>query len=175
MSGSVFTTIIIAFFLIVAFAVLAFAVLKLVRAIKRILSCEQPKNIVYLLAFIGCVFLVAASWIFNMGWLRVILIWVPVPIVHLAIMLALVCKACEVIHLSQRLKKYTLLSLVTYCAAYLLLPDFGDVGGAYMLFGLIRGDSVATVAFVFAALSAVVNICMLIFMNDETKKLKQAK
>ncbi len=55
---------------------------------------------------------------------------------------------------------------------YLLLPDFGDVGGAYLLFRLIKNDTVANLMMYVAPVLFVANVAILILECIELRKGK---
>ena len=52
-----------------------FGVICLVRLLLRLIKLKQPQIIVYYVTMILCILIVAASWIFNMGWF--ILLYLP--------------------------------------------------------------------------------------------------
>jgi len=80
------------------------------------------------------------SWLFNFGWLRVVLTWIPIPLIHLIAFVIINAKVANLIGVSDRFKRFLPISCLTFLLAYLLFPDVGDVGGGYAFFTLIRND-----------------------------------
>ncbi len=52
-----------------------FGIVFLIRLLLKIIKLKQPRIITYYVIMILCILIVAASWILNMGWYRVILTW----------------------------------------------------------------------------------------------------
>ena len=112
------------------------------------------------------------SWIFNMGWYRFILIWIPIPFIHTIAFLFINIKTANKVSSFQSLKKYIIFSCTTYLLSYLLFPDGGDVGGMYLFFGLIRNDMIANIMMCIAPIIFIVNIAILILECVALKKCK---
>lgn len=132
---------------------------------KKIKDLDAATKKLSLLTVI-CVAVVILSWIFNMGWIRFALVFIPLPFVHTLAFLIINTKAAKKIPEFPKLKKMLMYSCLTYVLTYLLLPDGGDVGGMYMFFGLIKNDAIVSVAFYLASAAAVASIallCSLIF------------
>lgn len=108
-----------------------------------------------------CAFVVLLSWIFNMGWIRFALIFIPLPFAHTIAFLALNVKAAKKISDCPKLKNNIIFSCIFYVLTYLLLPDGGDTGGMYMFFGLIKNDAVTSVAMYLSAAAAAASIAFL--------------
>lgn len=147
-----------------------FGIVMLIRFFIKIAKQRQPKAIVYFILIIVCVAIMAVSWIFNMGWLRLALTFTTLPIVHAVVFAVVTGKALFYISLSKKLEKYTLLSFITYVGTYLLLPDGGDYGEMYALFTLIKSNVVAAVAMVLSFACLIANIVFLSYCSIETKK-----
>lgn len=116
----------------------------------------------YVLLTVLCLLLAGASWICNFGWLRVFLSWIGFPLFYGALFCFANCRAAARVAEKRTLKKYILLSSITYVIAYFGLLDFGDTGGAYVFFSLIRNDEIVYAATAVSLLSFVVNIVLLI-------------
>ncbi len=112
------------------------------------------------------------SWVFNIGWFRLILTWVPLPLIHTIIFLVINFKSAARASSSSILKKYIPLSCTSYVLSYLLFPDGGDIGGMYLFFSLIRNNIVASIAMFLAFIIFSVNIAILILEGNELKKYK---
>ena len=124
------------------------------------------------LVIISSVFVTLVSWIFNMGWYRVILTWIPIPLIHTIAFLIINIKSANRVSIYKFLRKYIILSSVTYLLAYLLLPDGGDIGGMYLFFSLIRNDSIANIMMYISLIIFIVNIAVLSIEYLELRKCK---
>lgn len=118
------------------------------------------------------VIVMVASWIFNMGWFRIILMWVPLPLVHTIVFWVLNRKLATFASTFKELEKYIVISCVTYLLPYLLFPDGGDVGEGYLFFGLIRNDIVFNIALYMTPIAFSASIAVLIWEYIELKKCR---
>ena len=124
----------------------------------------------WLTVTILCVVIMLLSWIFNMGWYRVILTWIPLPLIHTIIFLRLNIKASYKVSSYKSLGKYMVLSCITYLLPYLFFPDGGDLGEMYLFFGLIRNNTVANIMVYIASIALSLNIAALILEYKELRK-----
>ncbi|MBQ8398211.1 MAG: hypothetical protein IJX53_08475 [Clostridia bacterium] len=108
------------------------------------------------LSLLLCAGLAAASWIFNPGWLRVILFLAAV--IHTLIFAAIHISAAMCLEKSRLLHILLWVDYIPYLAVYLLLPDFGDLGEVHMLFGMICSEVIRTAALGITVLSLLVNL-----------------
>ena len=92
----------------------------------------------------------AASWVLNVGWLRVILTLFLAPVFHAVLFFVGNHFCARYIPQNKWLKLVTGCSYVTYLLLYLLLPDFGDVRPGYLFFHLIENDMAASVCMVIS-------------------------
>lgn len=107
---------------------------------------------------IVCTVVVAASYILNIGWLRLIGIWLGIPFIHSSIFVLSNSLATDYFVF---LKKNIILSYITYFLGYALLPDF-TVTGTHVFFGLIHNDMIILVCGVVAQIALVVNIICIV-------------
>jgi hypothetical protein len=107
---------------------------------------------------IVCTVVVAASYILNIGWLRVIGIWLGIPFIHSSIFVLSNSLAADYFVF---LKKNIILSYITYFLGYALLPDFTDTG-THVFFGLIHNDMIIFVCGVVAQIAFVANIICIV-------------
>ena len=79
----------------------------------------------HMLFMIASIMIAAASWVINLGVLRIFLTFLLIPILHGSVYL--VCNMWLLQHLefSVKMKKYNLLFVITYLLTYLLFPDGG--------------------------------------------------
>lgn len=147
-----------------------FGVVMVVRSLVKVARLKQPKALVYHILRVVCILIMVASWIFNIGWLRLALTFTGLPIIHAILFAYIAGKAISKFELSAKLEKYTVLSYITYVAAYLLFPDGGDYGEMYLLFTQINSNTVAYVAMMLALACFVANVVFLILSAVEAKK-----
>lgn len=124
----------------------------------------------WLVITILSVVVMALSWLFNMGWYRVILIWIPLPLIHTIFFLVINIRASGKVLAFPKLKKYIILSCITFLLGYLIFPDGGDVGGMYLFFSLIRNDTVANIMMYVAPIIFIANIVILVLEYVELSK-----
>jgi len=101
------------------------------------------------------------SWI-NMGWIRVVLLWTSIPMIHTAVFLLINILAAGRVSCFKSLKPTVIVSCATYLLSYLLLPDMGDADFSYMFFTLIRNDTVNAVMLWVAPILCIVSFAVLI-------------
>lgn len=121
---------------------------------------------------ISSVVIMFISWVFNLGWFRVILTWIPIPLIHTIVFLVINIKSVNRVSAFRYLEKYIILSSGTYLLAYLLFPDFGDVDGAYCFFGLIRNGVNVGVMMAMSVAVFAVNIVVLVLEGIAIRKCK---
>lgn len=167
------STVIWILFLMVIVAGLVYGIFRLIRLLLKIKKLNHPEIIKYYLLMIICFFIMAASWIFNIGWYRLILTLLAFPIVHYVLFAIVDGKALLKLFLSKKLKIYTLISYTTYIISYLSFPDGGDYGPMYVFFGLINNNDIAKTASVLCVISFIAHIIVSIFQLIEMSKIKR--
>lgn len=145
----------------------------------------EPKSttkgkIIAILVSTAILILSVASFILNLGWIRIMMIWAAMSIVPVIILIILVYQLFKINIEAQKYFRYsgTLLKCnivynLSFASAWLLLPDFGDYGGGYVFFGLIKGISP-----VFALLIGLCILCMflhIIMLFVQRKIIKDTK
>ncbi|MGG2028826.1 ankyrin repeat domain-containing protein [Gottfriedia sp. S16(2024)] len=130
----------------------------------------MKKTIVYFSLLVNLV-LVASSFLFNMGWLRVFALTLFVPYtIALTIINFLYVSKCFKINSVQNMKPL-ILTNGFYFLANIILPDFGDVEGSYAFFGLIKNvpDFFILVSITFA----IAHMVFLVISLKEMRKMKK--
>lgn len=134
---------------------------------------KKHTRLTYNLLAVLLIIMAGASWILNIGWLRLIMTFLGVPLLH-AVAFVFICNfSLTYADKSAKLKKYVVFSFVTYLLGYLLLPDAGDRGPMYMLFGLIRSDTAAHIFISLSSASFIANIILLILQIAERNRIKK--
>ena len=116
----------------------------------------------WLIGTIVCVIIAAISFIMNPGWIRVVLLWLGVPWIHISAFLFVGILASYKIRYSKAIKIISILSCLTYLFANFLLPDGGDYEGPYMFFTIIRNDFLVTIGGVISTTLFCANIALMI-------------
>ncbi len=140
--------------------------------LSKIKKWYDPRALGYYIMMILCLVIMGASWILNMGWVRMLLTWLAFPIIHAVVFAIINGKAISKLVYSAKLKIYTLISYATYVLAYVFFPDGGDEGTMYVFFGLIHNNTVAFIAGIFSVLCFAIYI---IFTTDQLKEMSRIK
>lgn len=143
--------------------------------VKSIISSKKGDSLKlkYTLISILCVIIAIVSWVLNMGWLRFIMTFLAVPIIHTIAFMIINSFTLSYVDKSAKLKRYIILSYITYLLGYILLPDGGDVGTMYVFFGLIHNNIVAGISYFLSSISFIGNIVILILQIIERTKIKK--
>lgn len=176
MLANVNKTLLLILFLTVSSILLIGLVTGIVIFIKSIISSRRNGNNIklkYTLIAVLFVIIAVVSWIFNMGWLRFILTFLAVPIIHTIAFMIINNISLPYINKSVKLKRYVVLTYITYLLSYLLLPDGGDVGPMYVFFGLIHNDVVASISYNISSIVFIGNIVLLVLQIIERRKIKK--
>ena len=152
-----------------------FGIFFLIRLLLKLKKRNDSKSIFYYVMMLLCLVIMGASWILNMGWLRVFLTWLAFPIIHAVAVIIINGKAVTKLAYSVTLRIYTVISLLTSVLSHVLFPDGGDEGGMYVFFGLIENETIVDTAFEISlicfAAYIVVTVLQLIEMGRIKKKL----
>ena len=160
------------FILLAVLGGLVFGLVYTIRLLLKIINLRQPQTTRYCIIMVICILIASASWILNMGWLRLILTWFAVPFIHPIIFVVINSKALPNIIYSAKLKIYTLITYITYVLMYVFLPDGGDIGPMYTFFGLISNDLAVNVLTVLSEVCLIAYITFTILQITENKKVK---
>ncbi len=130
---------------------------------------EQLKMCLGSILLIG---IAAASWLMNMGWIRVAMTLFLVPFVHSFLFFITNVWVANYRAESKKLKAINRWFCVSYLLGYLLLPDGGDVGGLYVFFGLVQNDTVAYLCEVLWAIAGIVQLVTFVWQIPVLLKTK---
>ena len=122
-----------------------------------------------------CVGLMIPSWIFNMGWIRMVLTLLLVPVIHSFVFIYINFKLANGLSAFGKYKKFLNLSCITYLLTYFLLPDVGDVGGAYMFFTLIEINDATVIIEWIALIVLIIHLVVLSLATTEIISNKAKK
>lgn len=147
---------------LVVLVAVAAAIYRIVHTVRMNKELGNAVGNKYVLLTVLCVAAALISWIFNFGWMRVVLSVFGLPLLYAAFFCFANCMAAARTAESDVLRKCILWSCVTYVTAHLCFPDAGDENEMYVFFSLIRDDTVADSAFEVSLLMFLANIVLLI-------------
>lgn len=107
------------------------------------------------------VLVMLASWLMNMGWLRLFGTWLLLPLHHSALFIAANLVSARNWDDDGEASTLMVYSHITFLLSYILLPDGGDIGPMYFCFGLVRNDTAAHIAFIAAVIVFIVHIVII--------------
>ena len=122
-----------------------------------------------------CIVLMIPSWILNMGWIRMVLTWLLLPVIHSFVFICINFKLANGLSTFKGYKKFLNLSCITYLLTYFLLPDVGDVGGAYMFFTLIKIEDSTVIIEWIALIVLIIHLVVLSLATTEIISNKAKK
>lgn len=108
------------------------------------------------------IILMLASWILNMGWLRVIGTFMLIPVIHSVAFFFGNFLSGKNFKKRKNVTIITVLSFITFIIPHLLIADFADIGESYLFFRLIENSKVAEITTPIGGVFFAVNIAMLI-------------
>jgi len=108
-----------------------------------------------------CVLVSAANYVWNAGWIRIMMTWILLPFWYV-LLLFIASKSASACISDKWVKAMFIVSHVCFVASSLLLPDFGDETVNYMFFGQI--DDASEYFIGVSALLFVVSIVLMIVM-----------
>ncbi len=137
------------------------------------IKSTKKEKLFAVLASVALSVLAIASYIFNMGWIRVLLTFVLFPIFHIVAIFITNILTTKYFKFSKAVKIYNIVYNVSFALFYVFLPDAGDIGESYIFFGLIKNSELATVCGYLAELFAVVHIVFFILLIVKAVKIKK--
>lgn len=121
-----------------------------------------------------CALIAIISWFLNFGWLRFFMTFLAIPTIHTIAFLFINDLALTYIDKSAGIKRYSVLSYITYLAGYIFLPDGGDTG-SYSFFGLIHNNTLIEISFIISSCSFILNAIILVLQIIERIKIKKTQ
>ena len=165
--------------LLLTILVLAFAVAIVVIAGRVIWSIVKARKSRYpnskriIFWTLGSIFITAVSWVLNFGWIRFVMTFLLIPIIHGIVYFLANLFFSKYIDKSSKMSKLNLFFIIIYVTAYVFMPDGADVGGMYFFFGLIHNDTLSSIASFIADIAGIGHIVLFIMQIIEAKKIKK--
>ncbi|MBE7036870.1 MAG: hypothetical protein E7403_06230 [Ruminococcaceae bacterium] len=149
---------------------IVFGIIKMIQFIKKKHLFKHKKALIISLI---CIVVTAASWFFNMGWFRVIMTFMLIPIVQPLLFLITNLYASLYTAESPGVKVINLFFIITHLMFWVLLPDFADIGPTYFLFNLVRHDDLSMIALMVACMAGLAHIVLFIIQMVQFLKFKK--
>ena len=153
-------------------ALVAFVIIKLTTFVKKRQLLSNKKVLCISLA---CIFVATMSVIFNIGWLRVIMVWTLIPIIQPILFLVTNLYAAKHMDKMKSLKFINTIFIITYVLFWIFLPDFGDVGPSYFFFNLVRKDAIVSVALAITVVAGIAHFVLFIIQIIQFVRLKKSR
>lgn len=158
-----------AIFIVVILVIVVGTIIAIIKSYKKG-EHSKRKGILLTLLWIA---IAATSWIFNMGWIRFIMTFMLIPFVHAIVFFLINLFASKYVHKSEKLRKVLVMCCITYLLFYILLPDGGDIGEMYVLFGLIHNRALSNICKLICLFSLLGHIVLLILQITEILKIRK--
>ncbi|MBE6760036.1 MAG: hypothetical protein E7554_08105 [Ruminococcaceae bacterium] len=119
-----------------------------------------------------------AGFIFNIGWCRIMLIFLLIPIWYPLLLVVSASASAPAMKQSALIRTCYIISHVFYVLSGLVLPDVGDEGPSYMFFGLIKyshdGLMVLSAAmFIVSIATMIIQIVVAASINKASRQSQQ--
>jgi len=157
--------------LVVSAAVIIGAIIWVIlRMIKGKAPCSK---IIIIITFVS-ILVAAAAWLFNFGWIRLFMTFTGIPIIHgMVFFVSNMLFFSKYAKCSDKILKWNMIFSVSYPVSYMFLPDGGDYGGTYFLFGLIHNDNLSPVASFISFAAFIVHVVFFVIQIVEVVKIKK--
>ncbi len=134
---------------------------------------EKVFSVLFSVILIAVLF---ASWIFNIGWGRVVLTFVLFPFIQALAIFIFNLIAVKYFHYSKTILIFNIIFNVSCLLFHFTFADGGDIGGMYMFFHLITNEKIVEIASVFSGVFFIIHIVFLVlqitFMTTTKKRIK---
>lgn len=101
-----------------------------------------------------------ASWLLNLGWLRLVLTYTLFPVIHSVIFFLGNNFSAKYIAENKAVKYITISSYATFLLPHILMPDTSYIGEAYIFFHIIETNTIVDVCTKLGLLTFAVHIAL---------------
>jgi len=137
---------------------------------------DRPASRETVLLSVLSVLFAALAYFLNFGWIRMFMLLLGLPVIHMTVMVIFNIKAWKYTALPfgmvKKMKAYNRYANITYVLTYVFLPDGGDVS-VHVFFGLLRGDFIVLVGAYLSFFMFVLHIVMLSQQNSVIYEIRQ--
>lgn len=116
------------------------------------------------------ILVVVATWIFNLGWLRLFMTAVLIP--HIVLFVFMNLYSTKYFDNSKRIKILNIFFVLTFLFAYVFMPDSDDIS-SYVFFGLVHNENVLNIAEIISTVAFVGNVVTFIMQIIGIEKIKK--
>ena len=117
-----------------------------------------------------CILVVASTWMFNLGWLR--LFMSVVAILHSVIFVFMNLYSTKYFDKSKKVKTLNVFFVFTFVIAYVFMPDASDIN-SYGFWGLLHNEEILDVAELISTIGFIGHIATLVMQILEIEKIKK--
>ena len=128
------------------------------------------KKILTITMSIICILIVASTWLFNLGWLRLFMSVVLIP--HSVIFVFMNLYSAKYFDISKKVKMLNALFVFTFVIAYVFMPDSSDIN-SYGFWGLVHDEQILNVAELISAIGFVGHITTFVIQLLHIEKIKK--
>ncbi|MEE0944014.1 MAG: hypothetical protein UIM24_00995 [Clostridia bacterium] len=128
------------------------------------------KKILTIIMSIICILVVASTWLFNLGWLRLFMSAVVIP--HSVIFVFMNLYSAKYFDKSKKVKMLNVIFVFTFLIAYVFMPDSSDIN-SYGFWGLIHDEQILNVAELISTIGFIVHITTFVIQLLQTEKIKK--
>lgn len=116
------------------------------------------------------ILVVVATWIFNLGWLRLFMTAVLIP--HIVLFVFMNLYSTKYFDNSKKIKILNIFFVLTFLFAYVFMPDSDDIS-SYVFFGLVHNENVLNIAEIISTVAFVGNVVTFIMQIIGIEKIKK--
>ena len=128
------------------------------------------KKILTIIISIICILIVASTWLFNLGWLRLFMSVVVIP--HSVIFVFMNLYSAKYFDISKKVKMLNALFVFTFVIAYVFMPDSSDIN-SYAFWGLVHDEQVLNIAELISIIGFVGHITIFVIQLLQIEKIKK--
>ncbi|MBQ2614820.1 MAG: hypothetical protein IJB80_05790 [Clostridia bacterium] len=154
---------------LIVFGLILFGIIKMAKLIKKNKLFKNKKAWV---VSVICMLVSTASLVFNIGFLRLVIIFALIPVMHPMILVTTNLYAAKYAEEIPKLKVVNRVLNLSYVIFWIFLPDIFTEGPSYFFFNLIHHQGLSVIAFVISGVSILVHIGCFMTQMGEIKKLK---
>ncbi len=118
------------------------------------------------------ILVVASTWVFNLGWLR-LLCMTAVVIPHSVLFVFMNLYSAKYFDKLRKVKILNIVFIITFLIAYVFMPDSDDIS-SYVFFGLVHNENILNIAEMVSTVAFIGHIVMFAMQIVEIEKIKKS-
>ena len=128
------------------------------------------KKILTIIMSIICILIVASTWLYNLGWLRLFMLIVAIP--HSVIFVFMNLYSAKYFDKSKKVKILNAVFVFTFVIAYVFMPDSSDIN-SYGFWGLVHDEQILNIAEFISIIGFVGHITIFVIQLLQIEKIKK--